>query len=149
ALARTRAIYTWLRGRGFKNLLLADSGNGGHCMAPIDLPNDEASTTPLKRCLEALSSYFTDKHVSLNLTTYNPARIWKVYGTLACKGDSTPERPHRFARILEAPESFMPNSRETLEQLAALAPEEPSRQHARYASNGPGTFDLEHWIATH
>jgi len=34
---------------------------------------------------------------------FNPARIWKLYGTVSRKGDSIPERPHRLARILEAP----------------------------------------------
>jgi len=28
--------------------------------------------------------------------------IWKLYGTVSRKGDDVPERPHRFARVLEA-----------------------------------------------
>ena len=32
---------------------------------------------------------------------FNPARIWKLYGTLAAKGDPTPERPHRLSRLVE------------------------------------------------
>ena len=149
ALTRTQALAAWLRERGFQDLIVADSGNGGHCMVPIDLPNDAASTALLKRCLEALALYFTDETVAVDLTTYNPARIWKAYNTMACKGDSTSYRPHRLACILEAPEQFTPNPRGLLEQLAALAPEEPPRQHARFTARGAGTFDLEQWIEQH
>ena len=34
----------------------------------------------------------------------NPARVWKLYGTLAAKGDNLPEWPHRLSHILETPE---------------------------------------------
>ena len=35
----------------------------------------------------------------MDLTNYNPARIFKLYGTLAQKGRNTADRPHRMARI--------------------------------------------------
>ena len=41
--------------------------------------------------------------VHLDSSVFNPARIWKFYGTLAAKGDSIPSRPHRVSRILEIP----------------------------------------------
>jgi hypothetical protein len=38
---------------------------------------------------------------------FNPARIWKLYGTWARKGDDTKSRPHRLSRIFpDAPEKF-------------------------------------------
>ena len=42
------------------------------------------------------------------MTVFNPARIWKLYGTLVQKGDELPEYgiQHRMARILEMPASL-------------------------------------------
>lgn len=91
----------WLeKDLGFPGLVLADSGNGAHLLGRIDLPNDLESTSIIKKCLEALSVRFTDDSIAVDLTTFNAARIWKLYGTFACKGDSTPERPHRGAKFL-------------------------------------------------
>ena len=33
--------------------------------------------------------------VSVDNTVSNMSRLWKLYGTMACKGDYTPERPYR------------------------------------------------------
>jgi hypothetical protein len=103
ALARARECFAWLPSLGFpqSSLLLADSGNGGHVLARIDLPNDAASTALVKRCIEAVALRFSDDHVMVDQTVYNAARIWKLYGTVAGKGDSIPERPHRAAHTLE------------------------------------------------
>ena len=37
--------------------------------------------------------YFTDSAVALDVSVFNAARIWKVYGTMACKGDNLPSAP--------------------------------------------------------
>lgn len=148
ALDRAREICAWVRSLGFSALILADSGNGGHVLAAIDLPNDAESTALVKRCLEAVALRFSDDAVAIDLSVYNPARIWKVYGTLACKGDSTPDRPHRLARMLDVPDELAPTPRELLEKLAALAPEEPKAEQ-RQSYTGYGAFDLGRWIADH
>ena len=79
--------------------MLADSGNGAHLNYRIDLPNDDLSRALIKRALEALDLQFSDSVVKVDLTTHNAARIWKLYGTPAVKGDSTPERPHRLSHV--------------------------------------------------
>src|SRR3989442_8324348 len=86
ALARARECVAWLHSLGFTAVIFADSGNGAHALVPIDLPNDAASTTLVKRCIEAVALRFSDDIVAVDLGVYNAARIWKVYGTLACKG---------------------------------------------------------------
>jgi hypothetical protein len=144
AVARARECLRWLHERGFTALILADSGNGAHVLARVDLPNDATSTALVKRCIEAVALRFGDGAVTVDLGVCNAARIWKCYGTLAAKGDSTPERPHRTASILEVADNLTPPPRELLEQLAALAPEEPLKQQY-----GNGQFDLPHWIAEH
>jgi hypothetical protein len=123
ALARARQCTEMLStAYGWPAPIFADSGNGSHLLFRIDLPNDDAARELLKRVLEALAGLFDDEVVKVDRTTFNAARIWKVYGTIARKGDSTTERPHRLARILEAPESPQIVSREQLAEVAALAP---------------------------
>ena len=39
---------------GFPAALVADSGNGAHLLYRIDLPNDDATTALIKRCLAAV-----------------------------------------------------------------------------------------------
>ena len=52
---------------------------------------------------------------------YNPSRISKIYGTLARKGQSLSDRPHRWARILSGAES---QDVLTLAQLHSMAADE-------------------------
>src|SRR5439155_3437167 len=120
AVQHARQCYAWLKQRGWPVPLAADSGNGTHLLYRIDLPNDSASRDLLKRCLEAVALYHSDDVVSVDLTTFNAARIWKVYPTLARKGDNLPERPHRLARLLDAPTPVEIVTRPQLEALAAL-----------------------------
>lgn len=101
AIQRAQDAREWLFGMGFPSGILADSGNGGHLLHRIDAGNDDAARTLIEGTLRALNERFSDDKVKVDLTTFNAARIWKLYGTMACKGDSTKERPHRMARILE------------------------------------------------
>jgi len=101
ALDRAQRARVWLRERGWTGSILADSGNGAHLDYKIDLPNDDASTLLLRRCLQALDLHFSDDRVAVDMTTANAARLVKLYGTLACKGDHRPDRPHRLSRIID------------------------------------------------
>ncbi len=100
-MARVHEIREALAAEGWPDPLLADSGNGGHLLYRINLPNDHASTQLVKRCLEALAFRFDDEHVTIDQKVFNASRIWKVYGTMARKGHDTPDRPHRLSRVLE------------------------------------------------
>jgi AAA domain len=128
------------------SIVLGDSGNGAHVLVRIDLPNDDESTELVRRCIEAVALRFSDERISVDLTVHNAARIWKLYGTQACKGDSTAERPHRTAKLLWIPKQGIKVSpRPTLEKLAALAPEKPQ-------ANGNGIahgFNLDNWLTEH
>jgi hypothetical protein len=145
ALARVREIFAWLADQGWPAPVVADSGNGGHLLPRIDLPNDEASRDLLRRCLEALAFRFSDDTVTIDQGVFNAARIWKLYGTLACKGDSTPERPHRRAALLDVPDRLEIVGRDLLEKLAALAPAQPDRT----ATTSGDRLDLEAWFGRH
>lgn len=102
AKARMSAVLSFLRGEIpclDQSIVRALSGNGAHGL--IRLPDYPPSETPrLKRIGDALAAMFSDDAVSIDRTVFNPARIWRVYGTLNVKGANTPERPHRLARLL-------------------------------------------------
>jgi hypothetical protein len=104
--ARLRAIEVreFLRGLGWPEPVVGDSGNGYHLLYRIGLPNDRESTELVKGVLEALAFKFSDEAVEVDTSTCNAARIWKLYGTTARKGDDTEERPHRRSRLLKVPE---------------------------------------------
>jgi hypothetical protein len=120
AIARARECREYLRGLGWPDPFLADSGNGAHLLYRIDLPNDQESTNLVKGVLESLATRFSDSVVDLDRSVYNAARIWKLYGTLSAKGDYTTERPHRIARILEVPPSIEFVPVETLKAMLTL-----------------------------
>lgn len=100
ALSRAREIDCdlWERKRDWPKPIFADSGNGGHLLYPFDRPADDGGR--VQRILAALAAAHSDETVKVDTTVYNPARIWKLPGTLTCKGDNMPDRPHRMARIL-------------------------------------------------
>jgi len=140
ALARARAIRERFRERGWPEPVYADSGNGGHLLYRIDLPADDTGLT--QRVLAAVAILFDDRIVKIDRTVYNPARIWKLYGTQARKGDSTPDRPHRRARIIDAPEVIEPVPYALLEELAGDAPDARGTRHQ-------GDFDVEAYLRAH
>jgi hypothetical protein len=59
----------------------------------------------IKRMLEKISKQYSTDTVLIDTVVFNPARIWKAYGTFARKGDVVPQgpfceaRPHRLAYI--------------------------------------------------
>jgi AAA domain len=147
ALERAMKVRGLLTDKGWPKPIFADSGNGAHLLYPIDLPNDDASRELLHRVLESLDSLLSDEMVAVDKTTFNAARIWKLYGTVARKGDSMPDRPHRLARILDAPEVPQIVSLEQLREIARIIPrpEPPPRSDSTTQSS----LSLESWIAEH
>ncbi len=78
----------------------ADSGNGYHLLIPTICYPDVAKASSLARTLlELLDHEFSNDKAKVDTTIYNPSRILKLYGTLAMKGSSLVERPHRLASI--------------------------------------------------
>ena len=148
ALVRAAEIRDWLGSYGWPNPILADSGNGGHLLYRVDLPADDGGL--VNRCLVALGVTFSRDSLKIDSTVGNPARIWKLYGTPAAKGDSTRERPHRMSRILEAPAEPVVVPSDLLESLAAtVAADAPKRQPTASRGQHNGHFDLDLWIAEH
>lgn len=101
-IAKARVCRDFLLGEGWPDPILADSGNGAHLLYRVDLPADDGGL--VEKVLKALAARFSDDAVKVDTGIYNPARIWKLYGTTAGKGDSIPDRPHRIARIIDVPD---------------------------------------------
>lgn len=143
-------VQRFLTERGWSEPIVADSGNGAHLLYPIDLPNDDESTMLIKRALEALDFQFSNETVNVDKGVFNAARIWKLYGTMACKGDHTDERPHRLSQILSCPEELKEVSAEQLKSLAAICPTMQIKgKSASKKSNTEEGFNLEEFIEQH
>jgi len=150
AIKMAKATQAWLSNAcGWpKPVLFGLSGNGAHLPYSIDLPNDQESTLLMKKVLKVLDLKFSNEQVKVDLTTFNASRIWKLYGTMACKGDSTQERPHRMAEILECSEIVQTLTIHQLERVAALLPEAP-KVNPNKSYNFNRDFDLSSWIIEH
>lgn len=104
AKARALDAVEWLN-RELKDrpAIWAFSGNGYHVLYRVDLPNNGRNTERVKRVINTTAERFSDGAVSVDRTVFNAGRIWKLYGTLARKGDAVPAlgRIHRRACILK------------------------------------------------
>lgn len=144
ALTRADAIVAFLTTMlGFPKPVEIMSGNGAHLLFPVDLPNDEVTTTLFKQALAALKAKFSDGQVDVDTTVVNAARIWKLPGSWAVKGDPTDERPHRRATITAQPTQLVDVSRDLLAELAALAPSGSSAGPSTGRSGGGGYAPLD------
>jgi hypothetical protein len=145
ALDRCRTMRFELSELGLPAPIFGCSGNGGHLIWAIYLPNDAESERLLQRVLKALAARFDDEVIHIDQTVYNASRIIKLYGTIAAKGDNIPERPHRLAHLIDVPTKIEIVPRELLEMLAATWKEpDPPRPGA---SAGRSLFDIEAFIA--
>lgn len=143
ALAKAQNIKSWLTRQGWPAPLEADSGNGGHLMYLVNLPPESGL---IQTCLQALSAWFDDEFVTIDTSVFNPARVWKLYGTVACKGDNIPSRPHRLSRLLVAPGTL---ETVTTEQLEWLASQAPVLETAPGGNGNKQPFDVRAWLSEH
>lgn len=153
ATNRAQGARQYLRDElGWPEPLFASSGNGGHLVYGVDLPADDGI---VEQALRALAGLFSDDAVAVDVTVGNAARICRLYGTLTCKGSSILERPHRLARILEAPHMLEVVSRAQLEKLVTTVEEcdaditeRPAGDQRPRATIG-ARFDVDAFIARH
>ena len=90
-----------LMAMGFSEPVVADSGNGYHLLFKIHAGTEERQV--LSDFLSVLDMWFITDAVKIDTAVFNPARITKLYGTVARKGASTLERPHRQSSIIRRP----------------------------------------------
>lgn len=149
-----RKVYQYLYNLGFEEPVKALSGNGCHLLYRVQVRNDPDGRALIEKCLKVLSSMFDTDTVKIDTTNYNPSRICKLHGTLAQKGASTPERPHRMSRIFSGHPNMPITGKAFLEKLAAELPEETEQQKTeqrrRNRSISPSAeFNIEDFMHEH
>lgn len=145
ALAKAREIRDGLSSLGWPKPVLTDSGNGAQLMYRIDLPADDGEL--VRRVIGEIAKASSEQ-VAIDTSVHNPARIWRLTGTMNCKGDSIPERPHRMARILEEPQDIVSVSREQMQDIVSYQSEDTQTDvpDDEWKHTMPA-FDLDSWIA--
>src|SRR5262249_27084085 len=148
ALERAICVRGFLGEHGWPEPIYCDSGNGGHLLYRLPALDLERGTRLVSLCLRSLSARFSDSQVKVDESTATLARLCKLYGTLARKGDPMPDRPYRIARILDEPERIEAVPVELIEALAAeststsgTTSDAPTTRKERCFS-GPGDFDI-------
>jgi len=149
ALERANDLVHFLTDKGWPDPIIADSGNGAHLLYRIDLPNDDDSLALIKGVLKTLADSWSDATVKLDHVNFNAARIWKLYGTMACKGDDMPERPHRMAKVLSAPDDLQIVTVEQLQAFGPVVVEQSTPTAASRPYTAGSTFSLSDWIGQH
>jgi hypothetical protein len=105
-----RAITEYLTTLGWPAPTIAMSGNGYHLLYRIDLPADDGGL--VHRVLTVLADRFSTEAVTIDRAVHNAARITKVIGTVARKGDNLcgvpglEDRPHRRSEFLSVPKDL-------------------------------------------
>lgn len=113
-----------LRSLGWPEPLRGMSGNGCYLLFRIDLPNDEETKLLVQAVLKVMASHHDTYGAEVDCSTFNAARIVKVLGTVARKGDEltgyegTEDRPHRRSWFIKP---LGPLEVVTIEQLKAFA----------------------------
>ena len=142
ALELAEQIRNGLASVGWPQPVMLDSGNGAQLLYRIDLPAKDDGL--VQNVITSIAAASTEQ-VHVDLTVFNPARIWRIPGTMNCKGDSIPTRPHRMANIVSEPDELKVVSRELMVAAAGGEQEQPTQT---VAASNPG-FVLDDWILRH
>ena len=132
---------------GWPEPIVTDSGNGAQLMYRVELPTADGGL--IHEVLKNIAVVSSDA-VDVDITVHNPSRIWRLPGTMNCKGDSTDERPHRLARILSVPEEIKVVTEDQLRAACAASTPAPAP-----VSTPPPvveyheSFNLDDWISKH
>jgi hypothetical protein len=113
AIIRASKCEDFLTALGWPEPIRGDSGNGAHLIYRIDLLNDDAATELISGVLALLNEKF-----GVDVSVKDAARIGKVYGTMVRKGEDTPERPYRTAKLISVPDVFTCVKEEQLRSIA-------------------------------
>lgn len=141
-------IKAFLDEYGFPDALICMSGNGYHLLYDIDLENTKENIDIIKSFLLALHKIFENNKAEVDRTTYNPARICKLYGTMATKGENTIERPHRRSKIESIPNERNVVAKEKLIEIIKMNLQTKKVDGNRTSSNSIN-IEIEEWVKKH
>lgn len=106
AVALARFIVERMEQDGWGKGIVAISGNGADVLYKINLPVDATSKDTLRSTLAHFAERFNTPAVKVDAQLISAIIDTKVYGTVARKGDSTADRPHRRSQILDIPGEY-------------------------------------------
>src|SRR5690606_28590263 len=92
--------YRLLKAEGWPEPLAGESGNGWQLLYPMELANGAGSAAWVRGALAGLAARLDDDAVKVDQSVFNAARITKLYGTVATKGDHTPGAPWRLSALV-------------------------------------------------
>ncbi len=139
--------YRILKAEGWPEPLAGESGNGWHLLYPLDLPNDADSAAWVKGALAGLAARLDDDAVKVDQSVFNAARITKLYGTVATKGDHTPAAPWRLSALVSTPARGEPVTPDQLRALHPAPATAPAAAPRATASAVQSTFDLSDFLS--
>ena len=142
-------VYRYLMDMGFYEPVVCSSGNGWHLLLPCKIGISTETNEVVNKFLKVLSMLFSDESIDIDVKVGNPARICKLYGTMAKKGTNIPERPHRMSRIVKTPAEIKPNNIEYFKKIAELFPEKEQPSVNNNWKPQDSNFDLDEFIAKH
>ena len=142
-------VYRYLMDMGFYEPVVCSSGNGWHLLLPCKIGISTDTNEVVNKFLKVLSMLFSDESIDIDVKVGNPARICKLYGTMAKKGTNIPERPHRMARIVKTPTEIKPNNIEYFKKIAELFPEKEQPSVNNNWKPQDSNFDLDEFITKH
>ena len=144
-------VYQNLKEYGFSDPITALSGNGYHLLYKVNFKNNSENVQLVKDFLGTLNRLYSANMVKIDTTVYNPARICKLYGTIAAKGTPTAERPHRQAKILTVPSDLSETSRELLQKFVNEHEQQKEKtNNRRLPQRYSGTsFNLADWLSAY
>ena len=101
--------------------IVGDSGNGYHLLWRLNgIENTTEAERAVSGFLEGLKCFDTPG-VKIDTSVSNASRICKLYGTMANKGEDTPERPHRMSSFYTSSPGYDHNEVVTLDDLRAIS----------------------------
>lgn len=101
--------------------IIGDSGNGYHLLWRLNgIENTTEAERAVSGFLDGLTRFDTPE-VKIDTSVSNASRICKLYGTMANKGEDTPERPHRMSSFYTSRPGYDHNEVVTLDDLRAIS----------------------------
>jgi len=157
---KAQQVIAWLSAQGFSKPVMAMSGNGIHLLYRLhETPANESTIKFIQYFLKALAARFDSPQVSIDTSVFNPARICRLYGTSAKKGDDIPQgknrvaRPHRASYIMDIPSPLMPVPDDALQAvLKSFQKKTPSKMRVANCNKcytSRGKLDVSQYLNHH
>lgn len=137
-----RRIVEAMEKEGWGKGIIATSGNGADVLYKMHLPVTPENKEIVKHTLAYLSERFSNEQVKVDTNLIAANIDTKVYGTIARKGDSTADRPHRRSQILDIPGEY-----KLVTDLLIRPQPKPVRTSQRSFNDTPTLAQVEEWLS--